>query len=337
MTFVWTVIIGTLLVSIVLSFVLDKSNLYKGGFINLSLILFLFTFYILVVDLNNQLLTIFFVLIVAFIILIFPLSFLLLIGSLIYLGWQLLTKEGTRLTNFLSLGLALIMITLIILNITVNSFKDAYVLLVWQWISALFIYFVLHIFAFVTTYLYLKFKKKSTPPSYIIILGSGLIHNKVPPLLQSRINKGLKLFEKYPSAMVIFSGGQGKDEALAEGQAMQNYASSQNFDIRNSIVENQSLNTRENLKYSKDFFNDPKALCYIVTNNFHTLRAGQLAKQFNLKYEVFGSSVKLYFWANAIIREYVATLELHKYRHLSLLSIITLLYIAIGIIGYIFQ
>ncbi|WP_436855399.1 YdcF family protein [Staphylococcus caeli] len=337
MTFVWTVIIGTLIVSLILSFVLDKSNLYKGGFINLSLFLFMFVLYILIIDINNQWLTLLFVFIAAIIILIFPLSFLLLIGSLIYLGWQLMTKEGTRLTNFLSFGLALIMISLIILNITVNSFKDAYVLLAWQWISALLIYFVLHIFAFVTTYLYLKFKKKTTPPSYIIILGSGLIHNKVPPLLQSRINKGLKLFEKYPSATVIFSGGQGKDESLAEGQAMQDYASSQNFDIHNSIVENKSLNTYENLKYSKDFFNNPKALCYIVTNNFHTLRVGQLAKQLTLNYEVFGSSVKLYFWANAIIREYIATLELHKYRHLSLLSIITLIYLAIGIIGYIFQ
>ncbi|MBF7025351.1 YdcF family protein [Staphylococcus kloosii] len=334
MEMVWTIIIGSLIVSLILSFVLEKSNLFKGGFIILSSLISIFALYILITDINNKWLTFLFILIGALIILIFPLTFVLLIGSLIYLGWQLINKEGTRLTNFLSFGSAFILIILIILNITTNSSKDAYVLLAWKWISALLIYFVFHIFAFVTTYLYLKFKKKSTPPVYIIILGSGLINNKVPPLLQSRINKGLKIFKKYPSATVIFSGGQGEDEALAESQAMQDYAKSQGFDIHNSIVESYSLSTYENLKFSKSFFNDSNALCYIVTNNFHTLRAGQLAKQFDLNYETFGSSVALYFWANAIIREYIATLALHKYRHLFILSLITLLYISIGILDY---
>ncbi|NWK84761.1 YdcF family protein [Staphylococcus sp. GSSP0090] len=291
----------------------------------------------LVIKINNEWLTLLFILIAAFIILVFPLSFILLIGSLIYFGWQLVTKEGARVTNLLSWGLAFVIILLFIISIIINSIKGTYYLLTWHWISALVLYFILHIFAFVTTYLFLKFKKKSAPPEFIIILGSGLINNKVPPLLQSRIHKGLKLSKKYPTAKVIFSGGQGTDELIAEGQAMQEYARSKGFDISNSMVENKSQNTHENLKFSKAAMSNPHAQCYIVTNHFHTLRAGQLAHQLNLNYEVFGASVKLYFWTNAIIREYIATLAIHKYRHMIILSLISIFYIAIGIISYLFQ
>src|SRR5699024_11577843 len=45
---------------------------------------------------------------------------------------------------------------------------------------------------------------------YIIVLGSGLIGDKVPPLLASRIDKGIELFERYQSSdhpiKIIFTG-----------------------------------------------------------------------------------------------------------------------------------
>src|SRR5699024_12275747 len=63
---------------------------------------------------------------------------------------------------------------------------------------------------------------------YIIVLGSGLIGDKVPPLLASRIDKGIELFERYQSSdhpiKIIFTGGKGNDELLSEGEAMAKYA-----------------------------------------------------------------------------------------------------------------
>ncbi|PHK50129.1 YdcF family protein [Staphylococcus edaphicus] len=270
MNYIWSVIILIFIVTTVLAITLDKSNLYKGGCVNLSLFIAMFMLYIFAIDLNNYWLTLFLLLIAAFFVAILPLSLVLLIGSLCYLGWQLMTKEGKRLTNFLSLGLASVLISLLILSIIINSIKDTFFSLTWHWISALILYFMLHIFSFATTYLYLKFKRKNAPPAYIIILGSGLINNEVPPLLQSRIKKGLNLSKKFPNATIIFSGGQGEDEELAEGLAMQIYAQNQGLDVSNSIVENKSLNTYENLKFSKSYITNLNDLCYIITN--HSIR-----------------------------------------------------------------
>ncbi|WP_161947224.1 YdcF family protein, partial [Streptococcus suis] len=59
---------------------------------------------------------------------------------------------------------------------------------------------------------------------YVVVLGAGLIGNKVTPLLASRIDKGIAIYQKQPGSKLIMSGGQGPDELIAEGQAMANYA-----------------------------------------------------------------------------------------------------------------
>ena len=60
------------------------------------------------------------------------------------------------------------------------------------------------------------------------MLGSGLINDKVPPLLASRIQKAMDFYNRQAVVTtpptIIFSGGQGPDENLPEAEAMQRYA-----------------------------------------------------------------------------------------------------------------
>ena len=47
-------------------------------------------------------------------------------------------------------------------------------------------------------------------PNYIIVLGSGLIGDRVPPLLASRLDEAVKQYIKYEKKpFIIVSGGQG--------------------------------------------------------------------------------------------------------------------------------
>ncbi|UZM99151.1 YdcF family protein [Lysinibacillus sp. MHQ-1] len=58
-------------------------------------------------------------------------------------------------------------------------------------------------------------------PNYIIALGSGLIGDRVPPLLASRLNEAVKQYKKYGERpFIIVSGGQGTDENVSEAKAM---------------------------------------------------------------------------------------------------------------------
>ncbi len=73
------------------------------------------------------------------------------------------------------------------------------------------------------------------------------------------------------------SGGQGPDELMAEGQAMANYAFEQGTPVEDIVIENQSTNTEENLKFSYALMK-PGSRFALVTNYYHVFRALLLAR-----------------------------------------------------------
>ena len=61
------------------------------------------------------------------------------------------------------------------------------------------------------------------------------------------------------------------------------------------------------------------------TNNYHVLRAGLIATAQGLALEGVGSSTKRYFWVNAFIREFIATLYAQWKKHILLLVILMII------------
>ena len=55
---------------------------------------------------------------------------------------------------------------------------------------------------------------------YEIILGAGLYGDKPSPILQERLDEGLKYLKLHPNTKVIVSGGQGSNETIPESEAM---------------------------------------------------------------------------------------------------------------------
>ena len=49
-----------------------------------------------------------------------------------------------------------------------------------------------------------------------------------------------------------------------------------------------------------------------ATTNYHVFRTGLLAEQAGLKAEGIGSKTKAYFWVNAFVREFIATIVNEK-------------------------
>ncbi|WP_054657513.1 YdcF family protein [Apilactobacillus ozensis] len=99
--------------------------------------------------------------------------------------------------------------------------------------------------------------KPKKDKDYIIVLGSGLLNgNQVSPLLAARIDKGIEFMKQQvksgnKSPILICSGGQGNDESIPEGTAMQNYAIKQGIDEKLVLAETQSKNTLQNMQFSK--------------------------------------------------------------------------------------
>ncbi len=145
---------------------------------------------------------------------------------------------------------------------------------------------------------------------YVIIHGSGLLDgNRVPKLLQDRLDKAIEVYRKDPTPPTLIpSGGQGEDESIPEAEAMRQYLISKGIPERDIIPETDSRTTQENIEFSKKILDqmDDRKYTALVTSNYHVYRALRYCKKAGLKCTGIGSHVALYFWPGALIREFIA-------------------------------
>ena len=187
---------------------------------------------------------------------------------------------------------------------------------------------------------------KHTPKDnkdYIIILGCKIKEDgTLLPLLKSRVDRAIEFANKQKQKTdknIVFvpSGGKGKDEIISEAEAMKNYLIEQGIKNKNIIVEDKSRNTYENIKFSNEKIKEKskKASVVFCTSNYHVFRAGNIASNQGLYIDGMGAKTKSYYWINAFIREFVATLVSEKNKHIKTIIALIILFLIIYVISYI--
>ncbi|MBR2256888.1 MAG: YdcF family protein [Blautia sp.] len=155
---------------------------------------------------------------------------------------------------------------------------------------------------------------------YILILGCGFRKDgTLPPLLRGRVDKAMEFWHRQKDrtgkeAIIIPSGGQGKNESMAEAEAMYRYMLSTGFPKEAIILENRSANTYQNMEFSKKIIEErtgsvSEAKTAFATTNYHVFRSGVWAGLAGLPAEGLGSKTKWWFWPNAFVREFVGLLR----------------------------
>ena len=250
-----------------------------------------------------------------------------LIFTLYLNGFHVLKREGVHLHNFLSMGLAVALtFYLIIAPFVVQSLSDiSFFNMVFIYVGFLVSYAIIISMLYTTSSFINLVNLFPGKLDYVVVLGTGLIGDKVTPLLASRIEKGIAIYQKHPGSKLIMSGGQGPDELMAEGQAMANYALEQGIPVEDIVIENQSTNTEENLRFSYALMK-PGSRFALVTNYYHVFRALLLARKLKIKCIGYGARTKFYFSLNAFIREFVGYLVMTKKAHLLFLGIVSAIY-----------
>ena len=181
---------------------------------------------------------------------------------------------------------------------------------------------------------------------YIIILGCKIRKDgTLTPILKSRVDRAITFSKMQYEATgkdIIFvpSGGKGNDEVISEGEAIRNYLLNQGISNDNIIVENKSRSTYENIKFSYKLISKKNSNPNIAfsTTNFHVFRAGIIARKQGIKVEGIGAKTKAYFFINAFIREFIATLYSEKkniYRVIILITVTVLIIITLTYISMI--
>ena len=202
-----------------------------------------------------------------------------------------------------------------------------------------------YLYTLVIATLYCNIKAANHNPDYnkdfIIILGSKI--NKdgtLTPLLKGRADKAIEFAKKqYENAnkKIVFipSGGKGKDEVIAEAEAIKKYLLKAGINKNQIIIEDKSTNTIENMRFSKDKIDKINKNGNIVysTTNYHVFRSGVIASNQGIECEGIGSKTKWYFYTNALIREFIANLVQEKKSHIALLLIINISLIILIMIG----
>lgn len=262
---------------------------------------------------------------------IIPITLLILSSLTFFSSKILLEKEGRRLKNLLFSAFGIGMTGMVVwyyLSRFSNDNSNANEI-IFLYFACILLY-VLYLFTSTTVYaICYHFRKVTYKPAYIIVLGSGLIGKKVPPLLASRINKAVEVWRKNPEAIIVFSGGQGADELVSEASAMKDYALEHHKDLVEDklFIEDQSVNTYQNFLFSKKIIEqqgkNQKGL--FVSNNFHIFRASLYARKVKLRAQGVGSPTASYYLPNAFTREFIALLVMSKKLQITLFVVWTVI------------
>jgi uncharacterized SAM-binding protein YcdF (DUF218 family) len=155
---------------------------------------------------------------------------------------------------------------------------------------------------------------------YIVILGCGLRKDgTVTPLLAARVDRAIRFYYKQakssPPPKLVCSGGKGGDERRSEAEAMADYALGQGIPLEHILLESNSHNTLENMRFSKAVMDEDARgrpyNCIYATSNYHVLRAGVYARRAGLPMRGIGGKTAFYFLGNAFLREYIAYLRMN--------------------------
>lgn len=144
---------------------------------------------------------------------------------------------------------------------------------------------------------------------YIIVLGAQVRESGPSAALKYRLDEAVEYLEDNPKTICIVSGGQGANEPYSEAEGMAQYLKEQGIDASRIFLEDKSLNTEQNMEYSKALIKDGASVG-IITNDFHLFRAKQIARKYGLD-NVCGIAAKStpVYLPNNMLREFLAEIK----------------------------
>ena len=116
-------------------------------------------------------------------------------------------------------------------------------------------------------------------PKVMVILGCKVESWGPSILLQDRLDKALDYLEDHPDLTIVVSGGQGDDEHQSEAQCMYDYLTDHGVDGAQILLEDQSHNTWENIRFTQELLEEKEvdtSQVVVVSNGFHLTRVKML-------------------------------------------------------------
>ena len=260
----------------------------------------------------------------------------------------LIRHEGKRLVNILGIILAFLLVGGELLVFRFDMYASGSWVqvmvhdLVVNFIASCYLYFeCLLIGAGAAAFVVSRYKP-DLDKDCVIINGCGIRSDGTPtPILKGRIDKALEFARRQKEetgkdlTFVTF-GGQGPNEVISESACMKRYLMEQGIPGERIIEEDQSTNTFENMKFSKEKIMAAQAAPKVAfsTTNYHVFRTGLYSRRVKMRAVGMGARTKWYFWPNALVREFVGLLTEHRGKQLMVLTGMIIFYAVLTVLNY---
>lgn len=173
------------------------------------------------------------------------------------------------------------------------------------------------------------------PVKYVIVLGACVRGTRVTRSLSYRLKKAAAYAGEHQDCMLVVSGGQGPGEDITEAEAMSTYLQRLGIPRERILMEDRSVNTRENLLFSKRVIcryeqllsdgeeqlqsvREEQLSVAVCSNNFHMYRAMALARSVGeWKIEGLAAMTDPFMWLSFTVREGAALFKELLFRHIS--------------------
>ena len=113
----------------------------------------------------------------------------------------------------------------------------------------------------------------------ILILGAGIWGDKPSPMLQDRLDEGVKLYKEGIASKIIMSGDHGREE-YDEVNIMKEYAIEQGVPSEDIFMDHAGFSTYESIYRAKEIFDADNIV--IVTQEYHLYRALYIAEKLDI-------------------------------------------------------
>lgn len=150
-------------------------------------------------------------------------------------------------------------------------------------------------------------------PDAIIVLGAGFWGDTLSAVLKERLDTALLLHRRYPSALLVLSGGKGFGENRTEASLMREYLLARGVPDSALLLETQAMDTVQNFDNSSRLldarFGEGGYTGAFITSEFHLYRSRRLAVRAGLTSACYGADTPWYLLPAYLTRETVAILH----------------------------
>ena len=163
-----------------------------------------------------------------------------------------------------------------------------------------------------TTVFLFSLKDETRSADAAIVLGAAVVGNRPSPVFRERINHGIQLYQSGTVQTLIFTGGVGNRDELAEAEVGRNLALAHGVEPADILIETTSTSTYENLRNARAIAleNGLDSFLIVSTPN-HMRRALSVAADLNMT--AYSSPTRTIRWINNATRTFSFVREVAAY------------------------